>query len=62
MVIVDPNTLWGEPRINGTRLSTHVIALTVRAEGNNFERVAESYEIPIANVHLAVEFEGLQAA
>ena len=61
-VVVDPTTLWGEPRIAGTRLSTHMIASAVRAEGNNFERVAAQYELPVERIRRAVEYEGLLAA
>ncbi len=61
-VVVDPTTLWRETLIAGTRLSTHMIAASVRAEGNNFERVADQYALPVEGIRRAVEYEGLLAA
>lgn len=61
-VMVDPSYGWGNPVVAGTRIYTRVLASMVRAEGNDFDKVAWAYEISPAQVHQAVEFEGLLAA
>lgn len=61
-VVVDPAVGWGTPLVAGTRIYTRTLVQAVRAEGDDVQRVAELYEIPVSKVEAAMRYEGLQAA
>lgn len=61
-IIIDPRRAFGQPIAAGTGVPTVALADAVKAEGT-VERVAHLYEIPVAVVRDAVQFEAsLQAA
>ena len=61
-VVIDPAVGWGTPVIVGTRINTRTLVRAVRAEGDDVQRVADLYEIPVSKVEAAMQYEGLQAA
>lgn len=62
VVVIDPEYLCGEPRIEGHRLSTRFLAQAVRAEPGGVPAVAKMYDIDEASIHLALEYQGYLAA
>lgn len=61
-VVVDPAVGWGAPVVTGTRIYTRTLVQAVRAEGDDPQRVADLYEIDVAQVEAAMRYEGLRAA
>lgn len=55
-VIVDPNLLFGDPAIIGSRISTRTIMNLFKVEGN-LGIVAEEYELTREQVEHAIQFE-----
>lgn len=62
VVVIDPEYLCGEPRIEGHRLSTRFLAQAVRAEPGGVPAVAQMYGIEEQSVRLALEYQGVLAA
>jgi uncharacterized protein (DUF433 family) len=59
-VVLDPETAFGEPRIDGSRVTTAVLGDAVRAEGGRdaaIRAVSRWYGVSVAQVRDAVEFE-----
>jgi len=56
-VALDPARRFGEPLDNETGVPTHSLYQTYLAEGEDFERVAWWYDVPVAAVQYAVEYE-----
>lgn len=55
-VCLDPKIQFGEPCIEGTRVSTHTIWSNIKA-GDSLELVAKLYDLTIDDVKSAVEWE-----
>lgn len=61
-VIIDPARSFGKPIINSVAVPTAVLAMALKTEGSP-ERVARWYDVSVAAVNYAAEFErGLVAA
>ena len=55
-IVLDPRISLGEPCLKGTRVATQVLwALT--AAGDSPERIAQAYQIPVAQVEAALAWE-----
>ena len=53
----DPARKFGQPILAEFDIPTIAIFDAVRAEGGNEKRVAKLYEVPLATVRKALEFE-----
>ena len=60
-VVVDPLRSFGSPVISDFGIPTQVLFDSYRAESNDTDRVARIYEIPVASVQIAVDFEQYMA-
>ena len=56
-VMVDPRFGFGAPVITEYHIPTETLYLNYKAELDNAELVARSYEIPVESVRIAVEFQ-----
>jgi len=61
-VVFDPARKFGQPILSEFDVPTVAIADAVRAEGGNERRVAKLYEVSLAAVRKAVEFESKVAS
>jgi uncharacterized protein (DUF433 family) len=61
-VVVDPARCFGKPIVSEVGIATRVLAAAYEANGRNFDRVAEWYEIDPSHVQSAVSFESRAAA
>lgn len=61
-VVFDPARKFGQPILSEFDIPTVAIADAVRAEGGNERRVAKLYEVSLAAVRKAVEFESKVAS
>ena len=60
-VVVDPLRSFGSPVMADFGIPTQVLFDSYRAESNDSDRVARIYEIPVASVQIAVDFEQFMA-
>ena len=56
-IVFDPARKFGQPILAEYDVPTIAIADAVRAEGGNEKRVAKLYDVPLAAVRKAIEFE-----
>jgi len=61
-VRIAPDIGFGVPTLVGTSTRTSVLADYVKAEGGNVAKVAAWFELPLAGVQAAVDFERSIAA
>lgn len=62
VIVIDPRRGWGEPCIEGTRLTTHAVKMAVVGEGGNVAAVAAMYGIKPEHVQQALDYESKLAA
>jgi len=56
-VVLDPKRNFGKPILTGTGMTVDAIVGAWQAEGQNVKRVAALYEVPVAEVEAAVQFD-----
>jgi uncharacterized protein (DUF433 family) len=62
LVVLDPRVCFGKPIVEPVGITTHVLAASYFAHGQNAKAVADWYEIEAEHVMAAVEFETRYAA
>jgi len=55
-IVLDPNVSFGEPCLKGTRIATQVL-WALKAAGEPPERIAQAYQVPVAQVRAALDWE-----
>jgi uncharacterized protein (DUF433 family) len=60
-VVLDPNRQFGQPITAGTGIATEILQTAAKA-GQSLEEIAEWYELDVASVRDAIEFEQRLAA
>src|SRR5688572_3860781 len=55
-IVRTPDVLGGSPRINGKRISVHMIADQYVNYGVSAERLAESFDLTPAQIHAALAY------
>lgn len=61
-VVLDPQRNFGKPMLTDTGVSVETVLSAWHAEDKDTKRVAEIYEIPLAAVHAAIQFEHREVA
>lgn len=57
LVVLDPQRNFGKPMLTDTGVGVDAVLSAWHAEGKNTKRVATIYEIPVAAVQAAIQFE-----
>lgn len=57
MIVLDPSRHFGKPILTDAGIATETLLAAYKAEGENSKRVAQIYEIPVAEVDAAIQFE-----
>ena len=55
-IVLDPKVSFGEPCLKGTRIATQVL-WALKAAGDPPERIAQAYQVPVAQVRAALDWE-----
>lgn len=61
-IVFDPKRKFGQPILTEFGVPTIAVADAVKAEGGNAKRVAKFYDLPLAAVRKALEFESKASA
>lgn len=56
-VVIDPTTAFGKPVVQGSGITTSILASAYYANGKDYEVVSDLYEIDLPSVKNAVRFE-----
>lgn len=55
-IVADPDVIGGKPRIAGTRVGVHLLGQRVEAGGDDPATVAESLDLDLGDLYLALAY------